>query len=356
MERIKNIEILRIIGCLSIIFLHMFRHRLVGLYPDIHLYHNLSKMTFNGAMAIDLFFILSGVFFVITFKPEISLWQFIKKKIIRLYPVMIFCVGLSFITSLFGLIKFSFYDNLLSLLCFDGIGLTRHGSIHPIWYVDALFVTLALFFYLLKNYEKKNINLFMAVTIYVSYNILRHTDFSNSSTTYFYFLTTGFLRALAGIGVGYFIGNWYKENYQKIKDTVVGIKTKLVLTGLEFACLGFVINNLMLHKLKYNNPIIFVVVFTAIIILFLLNKGYLSQVLNRDIFVNISKYTYSFFLSHMVVINALMGSIWENDKMFVYSHPVYNILICFVLIFILGILTYHLVEKPTTKYLKEKWL
>ena len=78
MSKIRNIEFLRLIGCIVIICFHLFKNsRLHGLFADINLYDHLFKMTCNGQKAVDLFFILSGVFFVLTFKSSISLWTFL---------------------------------------------------------------------------------------------------------------------------------------------------------------------------------------------------------------------------------------------------------------------------------------
>ena len=63
MSKIKNLEFLRIIGFISILFLHLFKCRLHVVFPDIVSYGKLAQMCFNGQIAVDLFFILSGFFF-----------------------------------------------------------------------------------------------------------------------------------------------------------------------------------------------------------------------------------------------------------------------------------------------------
>lgn len=63
MQKLKNIDFLRVIGCITIILLHLFAiPRLSGLFPDIGLYTKLQSMTSNGQKAVDLFFIISGFF------------------------------------------------------------------------------------------------------------------------------------------------------------------------------------------------------------------------------------------------------------------------------------------------------
>ena len=169
MPKIKNIEFLRIVGCLAIIFLHMFAKSkfLYGNFHDIDLYRKLWNMTQNGQKAVDLFFILSGFFFILKLDTTKSTWEFIKKKFIRLQPVLIWTTILFFIVSLFGVLHFTFYDNLLNLLCLSGIGLTlQHGNVGLFWYCSAMLWTFILYLSLLKTFGKDRTNLIIAIMIF----------------------------------------------------------------------------------------------------------------------------------------------------------------------------------------------
>lgn len=92
------------------------------------------------------------------------------------------------------------------------------------------------------------------------------------------------------------------------------------------------------------------------IVLFLLNKGYVSELLNNDINVFLGKYTYSIYLTHSVVRELFKGTFWKYHPEFVFMHPLLNIVITLLTVLILGIITYHFVEKPASKYLQEKYL
>ncbi len=360
MTKIKNIEFLRIVGCLAIILRHLFNNaKLHGIFADINLYDHLFKMTCNGQKAVDLFFILSGVFFVITLNLKTSMWDFIKKKLIRLYPVLIFGFILYFIASITGYMKFSFYDNILSFFMLSGTGMVLQvKNMGAFWYVSSMFWVLLLLFYLLKNYERKNVNLFVALSVFLVYSILiqaKGGKINNHEQTFYYIFNVGMMRAIGGIGLGYFIGAWYKENIQKIKEIKFSLSKKLCVTGLEFICLFFIINNLCFHKFKFYNHMVFILAFVVIITLFLLNKGYISRMLSKDIWVNLAKYTYSLYMMHIFVYDLLKNTIWTYHKDFVYAHPVVNILIALSGALILGVATYHFVEVPAAQWLKQKF-
>ena len=71
----------------------------------------------NGNKAVEFFFIISGFFLIYGFNKNLSTFDFIKKKIIRLSPLMLFFNIIYIIISLFTKsIKYDTYNNILSLL------------------------------------------------------------------------------------------------------------------------------------------------------------------------------------------------------------------------------------------------
>ena len=360
MQKIKNIEFLRIIGCIAIILVHLFNSALLfGTFPDILLYKNFSKILNCGTLAVDLFFILSGFFFAYKLNLQKSCWQFCKKKLIRLYPVLVFIIILYFIFSLTGSLKFTFYGDILVLLFLNGTTLFyKFANAGHFWYVSAMFWCLLFYYYLLKIYSKNNVNLLIALITLFSYSFLIHAQngvVTGTHQTYYNFINAGMLRALGGIGIGYFIGEWYKTNIDKINNWKPGIYQVVALSSLEFITLYFIINNLMLHRLKYNNQFIFIIAFTTIIVLFLAKKGIFSKILDNNIWSKISRYTYSIYMIHYPIYFHLRGSLWKHHPEIVYTHPILNIVFTLALVIVAGVLTYHFVEKPSYKYLTNRF-
>lgn len=359
MEKIKNIEFLRIIGCLAIILFHFFNIYFYKSFPDIEIYSKMNGMTSNACIAVDLFFILSGFFFFYKFSYTQSLWDFLKKKIIRLYPVLIFTLLLFFIVSFSGVLSFKFYNNILDLLFLNGTGIVKKsGNLGVIWYIGALMWSMIFYFYILKNYEKKNVNLIIALITFFCYEFMinvNNGEIGGNKSVFYNFINMGMLRALGGVGIAYFIAEWYKNNIDKIRSLSLTIKNKLLVTCLEFACLYFIINNLMLHNLKFGNDIIFIIVFVVTIMLFLIKQGYISKLLDKLCLNTVSKYTYSFYITHTLILKILRGSFWKTHSEWIYANPVENVVYTFIGILILGIFTYHFVEAPCAKYLSNKF-
>ena len=355
---IKNIEFLRIIGCVAVILLHLFTRMHIGALDDIEIYNKLLTITQNGDKAVDLFFILSGFFFCYKLNLKTSMFDFIKHKVLRLWPVLIFVLTLYFLLNIAGIIEVNFYYYLLCFLGLNGTNLVLVNSGSGVfWYVSAMLWVLAFYYYLLKNYQEKNVNLTIALIVFFSYGFIIHAlngTIKGHDLMFRGIICIGTLRALGGIGTGYFIGLWYKNNLDKIKNFNYKIWHILALTFIEFISLYFIINNLMLHKLKFKNQIVFIIAFVAVIIAFLINKGFISRFLNKDWCVNIAKYTYSFYMTHSFVFNAIKNSIWKNHPEIIIAHPYLNLFITLGLVFVLGIFTYHFVEVPSNKYFKNK--
>ena len=352
-NKIYNIEFLRIIGCIVIIVLHLFNSYCFGsMFNNIELYGKLQIMTSNGQKAVDLFFILSGFLFAYKLNTTKTTLDFIKHKIKRFYPVLIFVILLCFIASLFKIGTFNIYEAIITLAGLNGTGLyNAWGTIFVFWYVSSLLFVLTLFYYLLKNYQAKNVNLFIAIGIFFAYTlILSHTNghiggkIENINNIF----NLGILRAFAGVGIGYFIALWYKTEHNTFQ-TNCRLKTYL-FTICEFCCLFFIINNLMFHKIKYNNDIICIIIFALTLTLFVAKQGYISRILDSSFWAKISKYSYSLFMTHWFVYYILKNTLWKYHKDFVYSCPELQICIALSLVFFLGIATYHFIEVPCNIY------
>lgn len=362
-KQFKNIELLRIIGCLSVILIHLFK-TIQNIQPDYELFNTLKEITSHGYLSVELFFILSGFFFAFNLDTTKSLFEFLKKKIIRLYPVLIIMLIIGWLVhALFGLYKFSIYHSILILFGLNGTALytvkAGTGNIvgtggNTFWYVSAMLWTFALFYYLLKNYERKTANLIIALLIFTSYSLLSPIERWEIREHITLFFNHGICRAFGGIGIGYFIAQWYNSHKETIQNYTLSTFQKLFITLIEFMCLFFIINNLFFHKIKYNNNIIFVLVFTLIVFLFIYNKGFISECLNKDIFSKLSKYTYSIYLSHHYLILLISTCFWKTHQHFLITHPILNIGLFLSIAISFGVILYHFVEKPAIEYFKKK--
>ncbi len=346
MPFLNNLEALRILFTMIIVYFHMMRVYLSIMFPD--LYGTFSANVECAHLCVEFFFLLSGfLLFTTKEKQKTLLWtHFIVRKLARLYPAFAFSIILSIL--LLGNFKNTIDTHILDLLLMQGNGLLlTQGYNFNAWYVSSLFWTFALYFYLIKNYEHKNVMLLIALTVYLSLYIIIRTSLSEIDT-----YTKCMLRAFAGVGIGYFIGLLY--NLCNKKKMIVYNKYQIVSsTCIEFALLYLLVKYTIFNKPDTYNALIFLIAFSILIWFFLIQCGVFSGLCNKKAFHFFSKYMYSTYIMQNLSFYFSMKYIWCY-KNFVYSYPFCAIIGGLSLSIIFGIITYHLVESPFCQFLHKR--
>lgn len=356
MIRIKNIEFLRILMIFGIIMHHAFINAswsLDGLFPNIELFQMLKKAFWFANNGVEGFFIISGFLFTLTFKKVNTFVQFVSKKYLRLAPVILFATGICFIASLFSLIEFDFFNNLLTVLLVNNFIIRWGcGAVGSVWYVSVLMTCYVLFFPIKKyvvDAKKYCLTLFLLTVFgYLMLEILRHGNYSGAYQN-IGILNVGFLRGLGGFGLGALLGEIYKQYAEKIN--IFDLKKYYAHFSL---CEVFLISGLIwwlcfIH-IKFNN-IIFVLMFTLLFVLFILNKGCISNFFDKNIWSTLSKYVYSIFVTHTLIYKLFSCHFWIKYPEFVNSYSIIPVIINLFLVILLGIFTYHFIEVPFAKFL-----
>ncbi len=351
-EKLKNIEFLRFLLAEILVLFHLkdFLFRPFNYIPE---YKYIDAALKNGEQVVDFFFIISGFFLVYTLK-NITTLDFIKKKIIRLLPCMIVVASLYWVESLFGITQFNFLNTFLSdIFMFNSTGLvTTKGSMSSVWFIAILFWVSIFYFYLLRYFNPKNINLTICLIVWLSYTLLiqaRHGSLNGNSITIVYsFLSLGLIRGLAGIGIGCFIGLLYLAHpIQNNRE-----KNNYIYT----VCEVFLFFGIFSHMSFYSNPInddlIYLIAFIVLFMSFLYNNGYLSKFLNSNISVILGKYSFCLFISHGLFLK-LVKQIFSTNfiQHHIYATPFIFLIICSIFAAIL----HHFIEVPGAKLMK-KWL
>ena len=359
-ERFKNIDFLRFVGTILIVFFHIIFLKGNGLchafLKDVDFYNTLLKNVIWGGLWVEFFFILSGFFMFLNTDFSMEFKDFFKKKVIRLWPVIMFSILLCMVLSWFDIVHYSRYVNIFNMLLINNVGLNflNIGENSHSWYVSSLFWTMMFYFYLHQLVNKKWLNLIVALILLFSYSFVLHTNLLGQ-LTYFNFISIGMLRALAGVSVGYFIAEWYKNLKEEEKYKKCTIIENLLFSIIECYLFIFIVRNTVFHKIHYDNWLIIVLAFIAIILLFLLKRGFLSKLLENNISMVLGRYSYSIYIMHFLVHNILRRNFWDIHRSFVIAHPVFNLILPVILAILLGVVTYHLVERPAARYLKNKW-
>lgn len=352
-QKIKNIEALRFLFILSIIACHL--NQGITNVVDNPIYKNFCAFTHWSWLPVDFFFIISGFFLFGNINYSQSFISFVIKKLKRLMPTVLGILLISFIVSLFTPYKWVNHENLFAILNIQNVGWTLQLGNNPSsWFVSSLFWGMCFYFYLGKIVSQKVFNFVTACLVFICYAIFVHVPSKLHLVNYYYFINIGMVRALAGIGLGYFVRMLYNDYSEVLKSQFNTLKSKIIFSALEIYLFFTLFYYLCFHASSYNNVLFEVIIFLLLFICFLLHKGILSKLLENNVSSFLGKFTYSIFLSHYLIKDLWNIYIMNKCQHFVIYHPIINIVSIFIVSIIVGMLTYYLIEKPSAKFLKNR--
>lgn len=354
MQKIRNIEALRFIFAIIIVYYHIMHNNLFKLYENFSVLQNFQKASTDGCIIVELFFVISGFFLYKTFEKHKSntVFSFALNKLFRLWFVFAFAILCCFVMSIFGLTKFNGYAEFLNLLFMqcNGISFSFKGIN---WYVSSFFWAILFYFVLLKTCSRNIANFLIALMTYFGYVGLVHIGFGRDVA--YNFISLGVLRGLAGIGFGYLVALLIEN----LSNVTMNFKINRAISfisasAVEIYCFIFLMQNFVFHKISYRNPMLFVFTFAILLILFVYKKGLLSTLLDNKLSEFLGKYSYSIYVMQQVVFYILQNTLWKNESL-VLNHIYICLTISIIFSVITGIIVYHLVEKPCVSFSK-KWL
>ena len=173
----------------------------------------------GGYLAVDFFFILSGVFLFVHYQKESDnskkkeqVLKYATSRYLRLYPQYLFVLLISFIAYLF---TFSLQEiggkplkRVLKFLMMDCLYVSERTEIMPQgWYCSALFFASVVVFALCCLLRKKFYCYFaplLSLSIYAF--LYLKFGYLNLYDQFGYIFSVGFYRGIAGLSLGTFIG------------------------------------------------------------------------------------------------------------------------------------------------------
>lgn len=331
-----NIEFLRILFTLFVISCHFISS--LGIWNSAYL-------------SVEFFFILSGFLFFLTFNKELSVLDFIKNKLIRFYPLIIFSAIIC------GVFRTKIdIPNMLSDFLFLQVPFFHWevGLAPAAWYVVTLFWVLVFFFYFLKTQRRETMNIIIGCLVFFMYGgIVQYGSSIDSAFGYKgdigYIIKAYLARGVAGVGTGYLLA----QIWQQTKDVTI-VRYKLY-SFFEFSLLFVLILGFYYQGAFLQNILYYVIGFSVLIWMFVQNKGAVSRFLNRPVFVKIARYALAVYLMQGITVWEIFPRILARYPVLRTEYKPFTIIITLSVACVIGVFAHYLVEKPATKKLKE-WL
>ena len=350
--RITKLDGLRGIFSFMIIFYHYDKRVLPEFISE-----NFIK---NGAwIFVEFFFVLSG--YVISYNYDTiadkkEFWVYLKKRFIRLYPLLVFTVFLYFVFEFLGNVVIEGFINTpesvpsLLLATLDSLlftnstpifGNTDGGMNSPTWSISAEMISYIVFGIATVYLSKRNKTLFYSLLIIVSLGLILKFE---PPVNYY------FLRAFVSFSLGYLLFRISK------KDIVFKDWTEYLIPISLVAVLYMIHDNTWGLRLINGNFTINLIFFMSILIL-LKTNGQITRLLDSRFVQFLGKISYSMYLNHLLWITIIPRFFFSILKVEQNTATEIGVLL-FCCVFVIGLsaLTYKYVELKGSKFLKSKLL
>ncbi|MBQ9552110.1 MAG: acyltransferase [Clostridia bacterium] len=179
----------------------------------IVLHHSglLSQYLLRGYVAVELFFFISGYLMCTSFQKGLSLKEFTKKRLLRLYPpyLIVFLFVLAALAVTGRRSYESWYAPLLEAVLLQNVGIPKSGAInYPLWYLSVLFYGGTLLYAAKRALKKRWFNAIGILIVLLTYGYLAYTRGGVESwRTVFGVIYLPFWRGVSAL----LIGMWFRE-------------------------------------------------------------------------------------------------------------------------------------------------
>lgn len=288
---------------------------------------------------VDFFFVLSGYVISLTYNDKInsviSLKQFLIKRCIRLYPMLLFS------TCMYWYFVHPFLDKQNINLVLDTLLLTNStpilgteiGMNYPSWSISSEMISYLIFGICSVIAIRKN------KTILISIIIICCIAFLAYEKNYFSTGTFGFIRGLACFNLGFLIYGLTKNNIQ-IPNYLEWLISLTVL-GIMYLLYTTTINSNTILILQLLVPF----VFSCTIFVLIKTNGIISNLLTSAPLQFLGKISYSVYLNQAFVIGFGIPKLykWIHLKNIVtQQYTCVFLLLCILLLYSWG--TQQLIE------------
>lgn len=353
---LKNLDFLKFFFLLIIIMSHIITPWgfLGNLYPELFPPPAVSGVDYSYCSRITIiFFSFSSFLMVYIFrnKRKLSFLEYMKKRYLQFLPLLL--LDIVFVIILIKL-NLSDINNLFlsfhNLLLLDTNCLLRTSGYNGvIWFLYYLFWFSCGLYWLMLNFARKYVSFIVFVFSLISF-ILK-LNFYNTFLFPNYEGLIYCFTCISGMGIGYFIGNWYvdKEN-NKSNNLSLNIKQFIFFSVIEILLFLYLIRSCFISIPR--SDLFFYLSIIFIFILFLNKKGLISKITDSKISGSLGQYVFTLYITHFFVLYNLIP-VWIKYKDFVHSYTLITVILAVFCCIIFSIFIYHIFMKPVSNYLRK---
>lgn len=343
-RRLYSVDGLKVMFCL-LIFVHHFWGGVTnyGQYGSAPFESIVGKIYYNGALGVEFFFIASGFMIAYNYGSKIkkmSYGQFIARRMAKLAPMAIISTLLGFVLSIWNYKlmyrltivdkPISFFHLVLSLLLINNGWFVKSFNAYGsgTWFLNVLLLCYIIWAVIVKRSRSERQYSFVLLCMILLGAFCKESN-----------LNVPFLFSVSGRGYfNFFLGCILCSAYEK--------KEKLMLVAIPLS--GLVVG-LLTKRMDY----IFSLILCPLLIYVALYIEPTEKILGAKIFKAVVPYTMCFYLSHVLIIAAIVMAARYLKIELDYS----NFFVFLAVFLVCGLTAYILhmcVEIPASKVINEK--
>lgn len=289
----------------------------------------------HAYICVEFFFILSGVLLYRSFSREKthSTWSYFGKRFLRLWPEYVVAAILEIFARGVFLNDFNLSKVINELMMVQNTGLFRLGGYnYPCWYIPIMLFCGVIIYSMLTLWEDAFRKLVAPLIILCGYTYIWGLGTGLENWKYINFVSVPMIRGISAMSIGVLIAILVERKVQEHLSVWGG--TLIEVVSILFVGIGIVTD--------ISTDMLTIVAFTALLFTVLGKRSIISSVyLNRNIWVMLSKYSYSIYLNHAIMIYVLS---FVNGHIFEISHSIKPFL-TFGCIVIYAILSKEFIDK-----------
>ncbi len=344
-----SVDGLRFLLSVAIVYYHILHASIISFSGEQQLYLTLQEMSDSAGLIVEGFLILGGYFLYRSYQSGKSMEQFAVDRVVRLWPVLAFYTIIMLV--FFGLDAYTAVFDLLFLRA-TGISLDSYGVI---WYIGPFFWCSLLLYALLRLMQPRWHGLMLAILTYVGYvmNINLYSGGLGRDVEYG-FVSMAMLRVLAGLSLGCLLAMLLRHQQAKAAANAQNFRWRVVQSVAEIGLSAFLVAYLLLGLPQSQNQLIVVIAFFLLLYCVCREgNGIVSILLGNPLLAKLGRYAYSIYVMQQISFYILWRTLWLQSD-FVYYHTYWCIAASVLFSVLVGVLTYHLVERPVVKWWYQK--
>ena len=286
----------------------------------LHHTNMFSQFIVRGYIVVEFFFMVSGFLFYRSYRVnyELSIYEFIKKRVIRLYPgyflsyVLIYFWGR--VTRYDFLINNN-YSKILELLLLQGIGIPNVKTMnYPLWYLSVMLWGEILLYILIKKLGDRRFNYVGIVMIVLI--VCRMLSSSTKIEQWGYWnqvFYAPFWRGMLDMLIGVYA-------FKLINRLHINKEDKALLSILEILLLVVFIFLLFSHK---DYDYVAAAMLVSLLIVSACSESIVDRIASLHVVKSLSKHEYTIYLNQVVFIR----SVWFIGNRYKLNTTVRTIMI-----------------------------